>query len=120
MKIKQWSAVRHFKPWEFDDADRMRPMVIMALDRVREYAGIPIMVTSDVRPEDTDSSHQDGWAVDIADNLDGENVSSRWRYLVLRALFREEIRRIGIYDRHIHIDMDPERDAEVVWWGQSD
>lgn len=114
-----WSLVEHFREQEFDHPDRIDEILVYLLDRVRQLAAHPIHITSDVRPEDSDSSHADGLAVDISDNADGDPLGSRWRFLVLRAAYDAGFHRIGIYDRHIHLDISEDRPEDVCWIGES-
>jgi len=54
-------------------------------------------------------SHPNGTGVDIKCD------SSRARFLLLKALIMAGFTRIGIYKKHIHADLDPGKDQEVVW-----
>lgn len=107
--------LNHFDEDEFDHPDRVLPLILLRLDWARERADRPIYVTSDFRPYDDDSAHSKGLALDISDNLEGEDIASRWRFYVLDALFHVGFHRIGIAPDHIHIDADPRRDPEVAW-----
>lgn len=108
----------HFAPSEFNEPDKMETQLLLALDETRRKAGQPIYVTSSYREGDP-KSHGRGWAVDIAESLDGRAVSSAWRYAVVRAALGSGFRRIGVYDRHVHLDMDPDLPSPVMWWGTS-
>lgn len=108
----------HFSSSEFNEPDKMQSQLLLALDETRRKAARPIYVTSSFREGDP-KSHGRGWAVDIADNRQGKNCSSGWRYAVVKAALGSGFRRIGVYDRHIHIDMDPDLPAPVMWWGES-
>jgi hypothetical protein len=60
-----WKAVKWFKPTEFGDyADKMDPLLIYSIDRLREIAGRPIIINSHYRPGDP-GQHGLGKAVDI-------------------------------------------------------
>lgn len=108
----------HFAPSEFTAPDKMETQLLLALDETRRKAGVPIYITSSYRDGDA-KSHGRGWAVDISDNLEGKDCKSRWRYHVLKALLGSGFRRVGVYDRHIHADMDPSLPDKVIWWGTS-
>ena len=114
----RWEDVRHFKPGEFDQPDKMEPKTVLRLDRVRESAGVRIIITSSYREGDA-KSHGRGWGIDISDNREGDTVSSRWRAFVLPALWKHGFKRVGVYDRHIHADLDPDLPHNVIWWGTS-
>ena len=113
-----WSDVTHFSADEFTAPEKMQPLVVLRLDRVREDAGVPIYITSSYRDGDK-KSHGRGWAVDISDNMKGKPVSSRWRSKVLRSLAKHGFTRVGVYDKHLHADLDPSLPAGVTWWGTS-
>lgn len=113
-----WSEIKHFKPSEFAHADKMKWEIVVKLDLIRDLAGVPMVVTSSYRPGD-DKSHGRGWAVDVSDNAEGKDVSSSWRYKVLKAAYQAGVRRLGVYDRHVHIDSDPTLPQGVCWWSTS-
>jgi hypothetical protein len=108
----------HFGPEEFDEPDKMESQLLLALDETRRKAGLPIWVTSSYRAGDT-KAHGRGWAVDVSDNREGKPCNSAWRFAVVRALLGSGFRRIGVYDRHLHADMDPDLPQSVMWWGTS-
>lgn len=90
------------------------------LQALRYLSGQRIHVTSGVRGGDSGSAHSEGVAVDISDNNTGADVASRWRFHILKAAFAVGFDRIGIYDRHIHLDTSKTKDKEVAWWSTSD
>lgn len=98
----------------------LKDRLVIMLQMIRWQVGAPIYVTSGLRPTDKDSEHVFGLGVDISDNKEGKELSSRWRFLVLKAAFALGIRRIGIYDRHIHLGISESKDQDVAWWGTSD
>jgi hypothetical protein len=118
MPAPTWSQIRWFKPAEFDEPDEMDGLLVRRLDATRTLAKVPMVVTSSYRTGD-DLSHGRGFAVDVSDNAAGRNVSSRWRIAVVRAALTIGFSRIGIYDRHIHLDCDPSLPQEVLWVGAS-
>jgi len=89
------------------------------LDRARELAGVPFVITSGYRCEahnrrvggKPNSAHTRGYAADIA-------ASSSWqRAIVVEALFRVGFRRIGIDFKRgfVHVDCDPEKPKPRLW-----
>lgn len=61
-----WSKVKFFKPEEFNEPDKMDPMIVYSLDRLREIVGRPIIINKDegtYRPGDK-GQHGLGKAVD--------------------------------------------------------
>lgn len=115
-------TLRWFKPSEFRGAfEKMDRGLLEALDETREIAGRPIVVTNAFR-EGEKSAHALGKAVDISDNARGAVVGSRWRFLVVASALEAGFTRIGIYDRHIHLDIAVEREGypeHVIWTGES-
>ena len=59
------------------------------------------------------SAHLTGYAVDIACH------TSDIRYALVQYALEDGIKRIGIYDRHIHIDVDFNKPQDVIWLGKS-
>lgn len=113
-----WSTLRWFKPAEFDSPELMSTKLLQRLDTVRTMARVPMVVTSSYRRGDK-AAHGSGTAVDVADNSAGRPVSSRWRMAVVRAALAVGFNRIGIYDRHVHLDVDETLPQEVLWVGES-
>lgn len=89
------------------------------LDRAREYSAEPFFLTSTVRSElknkevggVEDSSHMKGLAVDI------RAETPREKYKILLGLIAIGFNRIGIYEHHIHADIDKSKAADVLWRG---
>jgi len=117
-----------FKLSEFDSPDKpgsgemMEAEVLEALDIARDIYGHPMVITSGFRtieynrqllergyPASPRSSHLLGWAADIA------VPNSRKRFLMLEALLDAGFNRIGVYDEHLHVDMDPNKSPNVIW-----
>lgn len=120
-----WSEIEFFGRDEFrydGETEPCRKLVRM-LDSARrlatERAGrdVPFTITSAIRPPRQTrehSSHVTGHAVDI------RAWQSRDRFYILEALFAVGFNRIGIYDRHIHVDTSSNHDPDVVWMGESE
>ena len=115
--------MKYFNYSEFDSPDvqgsgqLMDKRLLKKLDEIREIVGEPIIITSGFRtPAHNESvngvessSHLKGLAVDIAIR------HSRMRFKLISALFEVGINRIGIADNFIHIDIDPDKDENVIW-----
>ena len=115
----EWSHLEFFDKSEFGPhADKMSEDLLTRLDMIRRDAGVPMYITSSYREGD-DKAHGKGYAVDVSDNVHGDEVSSRWRMLVVSAALEAGIRRCGVYDRHIHLDVWPEGPQDVMWWSKS-
>jgi len=95
----------------------LQPDLLECLNNAREYADIPFTLSSAVRCEShnkavggvKNSSHVDGWAVDIEIN------NSMERFAILQALIVIGFNRIGISDNFIHVDCDPNKPSCVSW-----
>jgi len=88
------------------------------LDDAREMAEIPFVLTETVRkPGDTkgspNSAHYRGLAADIRCH------DSRSRFAMVVSLVAAGFRRTGVYDRHIHVDIDESLPQDVMWMGKS-
>lgn len=94
---------------------------VALLDRARHIANLPFVVTSGRRSHDENeramgaegSSHLKGFAADLACSDSGS------RFAMVRALLEVGIKRIGVYDRHVHCDVDPDKSPSVMWLGKS-
>jgi len=118
-----WSKIKHFKPSEFNckcgcgqGADKMNEQFITALDMTRKESGVAFVISSGYRCKKhnafvggvEDSAHTTGFAVDIA------TFGSEHRMRVMKAVMKY-FNRIGIHKSFVHVDMDPEKPANVVW-----
>lgn len=113
--------MKHFHIDEFRcnccGKEEMRESTLQMLDKAREIAGVPFVVTSGYRCKEHNereggsvtSSHKHGWAADIAAN------NSKTREAVLRGLIKAGFTRIGISESFIHCDNDPQKTANVMW-----
>ncbi len=114
-------------PWKYftpEEVEGLNNDFVELLDRAREIAGIPFIITSGFRtPEKnqslvgavSDSAHLKGLAVDLA-VADSHEVA-----VLLDAAKAVGITRRGIYvnanfePTHVHIDVDPEKISEVIF-----
>ena len=91
--------------------------LVQMLDRAREYAEIPFIITSGYRSPEHEISkgrnangpHTTGKAVDL------KCTNDRERFLILKALFYCGFLRIGDEKDHIHVDICTEKDVNIVW-----
>lgn len=108
----------YFKPEEIEGLDAE---LVAKLDWARGRSGVPFIITSGKRsPEENErvmgvdaSAHMKGLAVDLRCS------DSQARYKMLNALFLSGFKRLGVYDKHIHADLDSSLPQEVVWVGLS-
>lgn len=105
-ELEYFSADEFAHPWE------LSKVLLRMLDSARGIAGIPIHPTSDFRPGDP-KTHGRGEAIDFA----CVGSQARWKYVF--ALKEAGFRRIGIYDKHIHVDVSVDEVQDVMWWGVS-
>ena len=114
---EQWAGREFFRATEFGPKpELMDADFISKLELARATAGVPFVINSAWRPEDESKAHQLGRAVDIK----VEPGNSRARFHILRGRFLAGFRRVGVYDRHIHVDDNPGPwDADVCWLGIS-
>ncbi len=109
-RVCSWDALRFFSRHEFSAPDLMSFDFLILLDLARSRAGVPFRIASSFRNGDP-GSHGDGLAVDIACSTSTE------RLRIVRALLEVGFQRVGIYRRHVHVDVDESRDQLVLWYG---
>lgn len=103
------------------EVEGLQPEFVDRLDNARLFSGVPYIITSGLRTAEqnqkadgvSDSSHLRGLAVDLS------APDSRTRFLMVHGLLAAGFRRIGIYDKHIHADVDETLDQDVAWVGIS-
>ena len=113
---------KYFKISEFDckcgcGKNNIDDELVKKLDRVREKAGIPIVVSSGCRCEKhnkeeggkENSAHLSGLAVDM------KAISSGTRWKLMEALFTTGFNRIGMGKTFIHADIDIAKSEKVMW-----
>ena len=119
------TEIRHFKPEEFALPERLRWEMLKRLDDLREACGFALVVTSSFRDVDknaavggaNNSSHclaADGMysGVDLQFDLGGAG-----RFILMREIFRVGFNRIGVYKKHIHLDIEDRLLQQQLWVG---
>ena len=110
----------YFKDSEFEEAESVDPEFRRMLERIRGGAGIPMVISSSLRPrrgrrKSAHYKNKEGYyhGVDI------KVRDSRSRYLIINAALKVGCHRIGIYTRHLHLDnaMGKGFDPYVIWFG---
>ena len=98
-----------------EEVEGLNPRLIEMLDDARQKARVPFIITSGKRVSapGKPKSHDRGNAVDLACD-----TSYRRMHIVSGALVAG-FRRIGVYDRHVHLDIDEKSPFDVMWWGVS-
>ncbi len=110
--------------WKFfkdEEVSGLVPDMIYKLDRARELFGSSIVITSGFRTPESNamaggvknSSHEKGMAVDIRCADIGIQRRLIW------ALSVAGFKRIGAYDKHLHVDIDSEKPTPAFWTGTS-
>ena len=114
---------KYFSPAEFRacspscSIEDMDAGFLSLLDRIRERAGIPMVLNCAYRSREHDlkagrsgnSAHTRGKAVDV------RCATSANRYKIVAAALQEGVRRIGIGKTFIHIDNDTTLPQGVIW-----
>jgi len=123
-KYVNWQdTMKYFKLSEFDSPDMvgsgeaMDKEFLSKLDQARSLCDIPFRITSGYRSEAhnlkvggvSNSSHTKGLAADIA------CTNSAARHIIVSALLKVGLNRIGIADTFIHVDRDSSKPANVIW-----
>lgn len=109
---------RFFEP---EEVKGLKPELVALLDEARDLADVPFRITSGYRSPlanataggVSESSHTTGEAVDLAVASSGD------RLRMLAALFKVGFTRVGVYDRHIHVDISRTLPQNVCWVGRS-
>ena len=115
--------MQYFNITEFDSPDEMgsgrnmKQEMLDKIDLVRSKFDRAIHINSGYRTKEhnkkvegkKNSSHLKGLAVDI------RCINSRDRYDLLNCLLDVGFTRIGIGNTFIHVDMDPDKDPDVMW-----
>lgn len=117
--------MKHFKDSDFEckcghcglGIDDMEPELMDKLQVARELAEAPFTINSAVRCEfwndkqggSLKSSHMSGFALDIKCDR------SYPRFRMFKAILDAGFKRIGVRKDFIHVDVDPNKDEEVLW-----
>lgn len=118
------TVLDNFTEAEIGRVGPLDPKLLVMLQAAR-YEADEIMIISSGLRETEDGGHGDhdndgdGEGVDITDNAEKKPVGSRWRFKVVAAAIKVGFNRIGIYDKHVHLDVRTDRDQLVMWTGKS-
>lgn len=121
-----WTAFKNmnFKHFTEEEVRGLDVHLVDRLDAAREIAGVPFTITSGSRSAvDNEramgvenSAHLKGLAVDLHIEDDPASYS---RFLMVSALLQVGFKRLGVYDRHIHADLDDSLPTPRMWIGIS-
>jgi uncharacterized protein YcbK (DUF882 family) len=115
--------MKYFKIEEFESPDLKGSGVNMdkdfldLLDKAREDAGVPFVITSGYRTQKHNkavggvegSAHTKGLAADI------RVLSGITRFKIISSLIKVGFKRIGVAKGFIHCDLDSTKPQEVAW-----
>lgn len=115
MRPEDWAEIRYFTSAEFKKPLLMGYEFMRWLDRVREEAGVPMIISSSSRTAEhnavvggaTKSAHLrvPCDAVDIRRNPKPAVTWNHDRFRIIRAAFLNGCERVGVYqDESIHLD----------------
>lgn len=116
-----WDHIKHFKPEEFTcpccGVCAVKKELVFKLDQLRDIVKFPLIITSGYRcyfhnqevGGVSDSAHTKGLAVDISIS------TSPKRFKLIRAAMALGFRRIGIAKNFVHLDLDNEKQQDVLW-----
>lgn len=99
-----------------EEIEGLDPELVRRLDTARSYAKTPMIITEGLASGGShvaNTSHQRGLAVDIACH------GSHARMKMVSGALLAGFRRIGVYDRHLHLDVDEKLPQDVLWTGVS-
>ena len=114
MAIKNPEKLHKLNPY-------FKNLIILLAKRLEEHYGIDVYITSGYRTKEENkklggvknSAHLYGLAVDIRARSGFE------RFVIIKEAFEIGIPRIGVYNNHIHLDVDTSKPFPVVWSGKS-
>jgi zinc D-Ala-D-Ala carboxypeptidase len=108
----------HFRP---DELSGLSERLVEMLEKAREIAGTPFILTSGYRAPDQNSA---AGGVPTSLHMQGLAVDIRWpesafeREKMCFALGAAGFKQAGFYDKHVHVELDP-KDNYAFWTGVS-
>jgi len=104
-------ACKHCKITRIDDD------LLEKLERVRQSLGFPLVITSGYRCSKHNkdvggserSSHLEGYAVDV------KLPDGAMKLMFITQAIKVGFKRIGVYSKHVHVDVDPRKPATLYW-----
>ena len=113
--------IKKYKWFNNEETKGLDHLFAVRLDHARERSWVKYRITSGYRSAQEnqevggvpDSAHVKGLGVDLA----ADNSTDRCQ--ILKGLFAVGFKRIGVYDKHIHVDDDKTKPQDVIWIGLS-
>lgn len=97
----------------YNGVDTLTPQMKAVVKELEDKIG-KVTITSGARNGKGTSAHNAGLAVDLR-AWDGKT-----KYAIVNAALELGIKRVGIYDRHVHIDIDSTKTHQnTIWLGKS-
>lgn len=115
------SEFKYFGDWEIVGLARD---LVFKLDRMRGLLNKPIRLTETVATGGShvpNSAHEKGLAADgtIRAVTDKTPYTLEEQLEIAWAAGRAGFSRVGIYDRHFHVDIDDSKPTPAIWTGES-
>lgn len=119
-----WPKVSTWRYFKDSEVIGLEPELVSKLDSARHIAGVPFVITSGRRTVDENekatgvdrSAHIKGLAVDLRLPDSPESLA---RFLMVNALLQAGFKRVGVYDHHLHCDIDNSLPTPRMWIGTS-
>jgi len=99
-----------------DEITGLAPALVLRLTEARKLAMVPFTITEGLGSGGShvpNSAHARGLAVDLRAH------DSVTRFKVVKALLDAGFTRVGVYDKHVHADVDDSLPQGVLWVGRS-
>ena len=98
--------------------------LMFKLNRFREYLGQPVYLTETVASGGShvaDTAHASGQAIDgtIRPKNDPREFTLEEKLKIAWAAGRAGFERVGVYTRHVHLDVDKSKPSPALWTGVS-
>lgn len=99
-----------------EEIEGLDPELVRRLDEARGFAKVPFIITEGLATGGShveNTAHGRGLAVDVSCRR------SYRRMRIISGALLAGFRRIGVYDRHLHLDVDEKLPQDVLWTGVS-
>lgn len=126
----RWDEIAHFRPDEFSHPELLRTTMAYLLDDLRGQFGAALVVSSSYRDPEHNaavggaagSAHTpapDGKYSGVDLTTPRNALTGAERYRLLTIALSLGFKRIGLYEKHIHLDIEDARLASpVIWLGK--